>query len=220
MIACDVPGPVHLIEVGASKSTCGSEPRIPGRRPPVRDPVAPVQLAADRCGRAPARSGRVPRWRACSCRPQSARRTRPRRAPVARGAGVAREPPAARAASAALADAAADPPTVRAGDAIDVLLRHRPRAPTASRGWSFTPRPDARAHRPARCLRRRDRAAQRRRPLWRLSIEESPDPDPRPSPARLGAALLLCRPGGATETLAVVDGHLRWIEMLPPPLRT
>jgi len=56
--------------------------------------------------------------------------------------------------------------------------------------------------------------------LWRLSIEESPDPDPRPSPARLGAALLLCRPGGPTETLAVVDGHLRWIEMLPPPPRT
>ncbi len=34
---------------------------------------------------------------------------------------MAGEPPAARALSAALADAAADPPAIRAGDAIDVL---------------------------------------------------------------------------------------------------
>ena len=49
-------------------------------------------------------------------------------------------------------------------------------------------------------------------PLWWLSAEHRPDPDPRPHPARDGAALLLRNPAGTTRTLAVVDGHLRWIE--------
>jgi hypothetical protein len=56
-------------------------------------------------------------------------------------------------------------------------------------------------------------------PLWWLSIENSPDPDPRPQPARPGAALLLRDPAGHTQTVAVVDGHLRWIETLEPAAR-
>ncbi len=56
-------------------------------------------------------------------------------------------------------------------------------------------------------------------PLWWLSIEHSPDPDPRPRPARPGAALLLRDPAGHTQTVAVVDGHLRWIETLETAAR-
>ena len=52
MIACDVPGPVHLIEVGASAGlnlrfrSYGYQ--VGGRQ--FGDPAAAVQLAADRCG--------------------------------------------------------------------------------------------------------------------------------------------------------------------------
>jgi len=56
-------------------------------------------------------------------------------------------------------------------------------------------------------------------PLWWLSAEDRPSPDPRPHPVRDGAALLLRDPEGATRTLAVVDGHLRWVETLPTAAR-
>ena len=120
--------------------------------------------------------------------------------------------------SAALADAAADPPSVRAGDAIDLLPGIGRELPAGEPRVVF--HSATRMHVPEERLDAFDAAIAQLNdggPLWRLSIEESPDPDPRPSPARLGAALLLRRPSGETETLAVVDGHLRWIEMLLRP---
>jgi len=51
-------------------------------------------------------------------------------------------------------------------------------------------------------------------PLWHLSVEGAPQPDPRSSPTRYGAGLQLRDPAGDTRTVAVVDGHLRWIETL------
>ena len=54
-------------------------------------------------------------------------------------------------------------------------------------------------------------------PLWWLSIEDVPPPESRPRTARQGPALTLRRPGAASpDTLAIVDGHLAWIEMCPP----
>jgi hypothetical protein len=51
-------------------------------------------------------------------------------------------------------------------------------------------------------------------PLWWLSVEDAPDPDPRPesSRERQGSALRLRAPEGHERTLAVVEGHLRWVE--------
>ncbi len=48
-------------------------------------------------------------------------------------------------------------------------------------------------------------------PLWHLAIEK---PDPRPNQPRVGAALNLTAPDGVTRTIAVVNGHLSWIEPL------
>ena len=54
-------------------------------------------------------------------------------------------------------------------------------------------------------------------PLWWLSIEDAPEAQYRPRAARQGPALRLRRPGtAAAETIAIVDGHLAWIEMCPP----
>jgi hypothetical protein len=52
-------------------------------------------------------------------------------------------------------------------------------------------------------------------PLYVLSAEVPPDPDPRPRPARRGVALALRQPNGVVRDLAVVEGHLRWVESLP-----
>ena len=56
-------------------------------------------------------------------------------------------------------------------------------------------------------------------PLWWLSVEGAPKPDPRPQSARHGPALSLRGPDGAEHLLAVVDGHLAWIEPLRGPFR-
>ena len=224
MIAGDIPGPVHLIEVGASAGlnlrfrSYGYQ--VGGRQ--FGDPAAPVQLAADRCGAEP-----VPDLDVLP--------------PVASVLGVNLNPldvldPDARRwlealvwpenhrqralLSAALAAAAADPLPVRAGDAIDLLPGIGRELPAGEPRVVF--HSATRMHVPADRLDAFDAAIAQLNdhgPLWWLSIEESPDPDPRPSPARLGAALLLRRPSGETETLAVVDGHLRWIEMLSAQCR-
>ena len=49
-------------------------------------------------------------------------------------------------------------------------------------------------------------------PMYWLSVEDAPDP--RPDPARHGAALRLRRPDGSITDLAIVEGHLNWIEPL------
>jgi hypothetical protein len=53
-------------------------------------------------------------------------------------------------------------------------------------------------------------------PLWWLSIEDAPDAQSRPRGARFGPALQLRRPGAAAETIAIVDGHLAWIDLCSP----
>jgi hypothetical protein len=114
---------------------------------------------------------------------------------------------------------AADPPRIRGGDAIDLLPGTGRELPAGAARVLF--------HAATRLHVPRDRrgafdAAIRSLngtgPLWWLSAEDIPDPDPRPQPARHGAALLLRTPDGRRENLAVVDGHLRWLETLRGPL--
>jgi hypothetical protein len=117
----------------------------------------------------------------------------------------------------ALALAVADPPSIRAGDAVDVLPRLAAELPTGQARLVFhtaTRLHVAPDRRPA--FDAAIEAAGETGPLWWLSAEDRPDPDPRPHPIRDGAALRLRDPEGTTRTLAVVDGHLRWIETLAP----
>jgi hypothetical protein len=182
-----------------------TQPAVPGQdtgsAAAVRDPAAPVQLAADRCGAGPLPDLDVlppvasllgvdlnpldvldcdaRRWLEALVWPENHRQ----RALL----------------SAALADAAADPPSVRAGDAIDLLPGIGRELPAGEPRVVF--HSATRMHVPGERLDAFDAAIAQLNdggPLWRLSIEESPDPDPRPS-ARLGAALLLRRPSGETD---------------------
>jgi hypothetical protein len=120
----------------------------------------------------------------------------------------------------ALALAAADPPPIRAGDAVEVLPELAAELPAGEPRLVF--HAATRMHVPRERRAAFDaaiRAVGETGPLWWLSIESSPDPDPRPRPARPGAALLLRDPAGHTQTVAVVDGHLRWIETLETAAR-
>jgi hypothetical protein len=115
----------------------------------------------------------------------------------------------------ALALVAADPPPIRAGDAVDVLPRVAAELPAGQARLVF--HTATRIHVPREGRAAFDAAIQAvgaTGPLWWLSAEDRPDPDPRPHPARIGAALLLRDPAGTSRTLAVVDGHLRWVETL------
>ncbi len=117
--------------------------------------------------------------------------------------------------SAAFALTAADPPLIRAGDAIDVLPGLAREFPAGESRVVF--HSATRMHVPTDRLAAFDAAIRRvgdAGPLWWLSVEDSPDPDPRPVPSPSAAALLPRRPGGEAETIAVVDNHLRWIEPL------
>ncbi len=119
----------------------------------------------------------------------------------------------------ALDFAAADPPLIHPGDAVNVLPGIAADLPAGEPRVIF--HCATRMHVPEDRLDAFDDAIARLNdggPLWWLSIEDSPDPDPRPGPARPGAALVLRPPGGGAETVAVVDGHLRWIEIVPPAL--
>ncbi len=119
----------------------------------------------------------------------------------------------------AMAEVAADPPTIWAGDAVDVLPRLAGELPPGQTRVVF--HAATRLHVPRD---RRDafdaaiRSVSATGPMWWLSVEGAPKPDPRPQPARRGAALSLRDPDGAAHLLAVVDGHLAWIEPLRGPL--
>ncbi len=212
-------GPLHVIEVGASAGLnlrfgrYGY--RLGGRQ--YGDPDSPVQLAADVYGpgslpdldRMPA----IGRVQGVDLNPVDATD------PDAREwleALVWPENHAQRELlSRALALIAADPPPIRAGDAIDVLPGLAARLPAGEPRLVF--HAATRMHVPREGRPAFDaaiRAAGETGPLWWLSIEGGPKPDPRPGPARPGAALELCDPAGNTRTVAVVDGHLRWIETL------
>ncbi len=116
----------------------------------------------------------------------------------------------------ALELAAADPPPILAGDVIDVLPGIAGTLPAGQPRVVF--HAATRMHVPTSRLAAFDAAIERAGdtgPLWWLSIEDAP---PRPRTARQGPALQLRRPGAAAaETIAIVDGHLAWIEMCPQP---
>ncbi len=218
LIAADVAGPVDVIEVGASAGLILRFDRygyrVGGRR--FGDPTSPVQLTAEHLGPGP-----LPDLDALP--------------PVASVTGVDLDPvdagnPEARRwlealvwpenqdqralLSAALALVAADPPVIHRGDAIDVLPGLAAALPAGRPRVVF--HSATRLHVPSSRRKAFDNAilsAGEAGPMWWLSIEDSPDPDPRPAPARPGAALRLRDPDGATRTAAVVNGHLRWIEI-------
>jgi hypothetical protein len=224
MIARDVAEPVHLIEVGAS---AGLNLRfdhygyhVGGRR--FGDPASPVQLIAALYGSAPLPDldmlPEIATVQGVDLDPVDVMD------PDARGwleALIWPENHGQRALLRAALDlAAADPPLIHAGDAIDVLPRIAAGLPAGQPRVVF--HSATRMHVPEDRLDAFDAAIARLNdggPLWWLSIEDSPDPDPRPVPARPGAALLLRTPSAVTETVAVVDGHLRWIETVPPQAR-
>jgi hypothetical protein len=115
--------------------------------------------------------------------------------------------------AAALELVAADPPTIHTGDVIDVgplLASHLPPGEPrvvfhcATRLHIHESR---RAHFDQAIAAFGDSG-----PLYRLSVEDPPDP--RPTPVRPGVALKLHRPDGTRTDLAVVEGHSRWIEPL------
>ena len=72
---------------------------------------------------------------------------------------------------------------------------------------------------PAGRLRRRDQVPERNQAAVVAVGRRRPQPNPRPQPARHGPALSLRDPDGAEHLLAVVDGHLAWIEPLRGPFR-
>ena len=118
--------------------------------------------------------------------------------------------------AAALDLVAADPPRILRGDAIDVLPGLARTLPAGEPRVVF--HAATRMHVPADRLDAFDAAIAslgRSGPLWWLSIEDAPDPDLRPAPAHDGAALRLRTPDGQRRTIAVVEGHLRWVETIP-----
>lgn len=214
VITHDLPGPVHLIEVGASAGlnlhydTYGY---TVGRQR-FGDPESPVQLVADLRG-----TTLLPDLDVLP--------------PVASRQGIDLDPvdvtdPDARSwlealvwpenhdqrstLSAALALAAQDPPQISAGDAIDVLPRLAAELPAGEPRVVF--HSATRMHVPQDRLAAFDDAVDSvgdTGPLWRLSIENQTDPD------LPGPGLWLRGPDGPGRTVALVSGHLRWIEMLP-----
>lgn len=117
--------------------------------------------------------------------------------------------------AAALAVVAADPPPIKAGDAIDVLSEVGAQLPAGQPRVVF--HAATRMHVPEERLGDFDAAIEAlgdNAPLWWLSVEGSnPLPQRRAAPALPGAGLLLRHPDGSTQTIAVVNGHLSWIEM-------
>jgi hypothetical protein len=117
--------------------------------------------------------------------------------------------------TAALALVATDPPSVRRGDAIDLCPAIAAELPKGAPRVVF--HSATRMHVPGDRVAAFDRALDSlgdSGPLYRLFVEERPDPDFRPTPRRDGAALTLQRPDGTRTDLAVVEGHLQWIEPL------
>jgi len=223
VIADEVSGPVHVIEVGTSAGLnlrfgrYGY--RLNGRR--FGDPASPVQLAAE-------------------CHGQQPEPDLDRQPAIASVLGIDLQPvdpaePAERAwlqalvwpenhrqralLTTALELAAADPPPILAGDVIDVLPGIAGALPAGQPRVVF--HAATRMHVPTSRLAAFDAAIERAGdtgPLWRLSIEDAPQATSQPRTARQGTALQLRRPGAAAaETIAIVDGHLAWIEMCPPP---
>jgi hypothetical protein len=216
-IAAEVGRPVHLIEVGASAGLNLRLDRygytLGGRT--YGDPGSPVQLVAEHPG-----AGRLPDL---DVLPDIAEVVGVDLNPIdVRDADARRwlealvwpENHDQRALLAAAIDlVAADPPRMLAGDAIDVLPELARTLPAGEPRVVF--HSATRIHVPKDRLDAFDAAIAslgETGPLWWLSVEDAPDPDPRPEPRRWGAALNLRTPDGEWRTLAVVEGHLRWVE--------
>jgi hypothetical protein len=217
-------GPLHVIEVGASAGLnlrfgrYGY--RLGGRQ--YGDPDAPVQLAAEVYGPGSLPDlDRVPvigQVQGVDLNPVDA--TDPDAREWLEALVWPENSAQRKLLGRALALAAADPPPIRAGDAVEVLPELAAGLPAGEPRLVF--HAATRMHVPQERRAAFDaaiRAVGETGPLWWLSIENSPDPDPRPRPARPGAALLLRDPAGHTQTVAVVDGHLRWIETLETAAR-
>ncbi|GAA1259107.1 DUF2332 domain-containing protein [Kitasatospora nipponensis] len=216
-IAAEVAAPVHLIEVGASAGLNLRFDRYGytvGDRT-FGDPASPVQLVTEHHGTGPLPDLDVlpdlASVRGVDLNPIDVRD------PDARGwleALVWPENHDQRALlAAALELTATDPPPIQAGDAIDVLPRLAGALPAGEPRVVF--HSATRMHVPAHRLDAFDAAIAslgETGPLWWISVEDAPDPDPRPAPTRHGAALRLRAPDGERRTLAVVEGHLRWLE--------
>jgi hypothetical protein len=219
-------GPLHVIEVGASAGLNLRFDRYGYRLSGDRygpagqqygDPDSPVQLAAEVYGPAPLpdldRMPVIGRVQGIDLNPVDAAD------PDAREwleALVWPENHAQRELlGRALAAVAADPPPIAAGDAVDVLPELAAGLPAGEPRLVF--HAATRIHVPRERRAAFDAAIQAAGatgPLWHLSVEGAPQPDPRSSPTRYGAGLQLRDPSGDTRTVAVVDGHLRWIETL------
>jgi len=223
VIAGEVPGPVHVIEVGASAGLNLRFGRygyqLNGRQ--FGDPASPVQLVAECHGPGPLpdldRQPAIASVLGIDLHPVDAAD------PAERAwleALVWPENHGQRALlTAALDLAAADPPPVRAGDVVDVLPGIAGALPAGQPRVVF--HAATRLHVPAGRLAAFDAAIERAGdtgPLWWLSIEGPDVQNARLRTGRRGPALRLRRPGGAAQTIAVVDGHLRWIEMCSPLL--
>jgi hypothetical protein len=117
--------------------------------------------------------------------------------------------------TAALDLVAGDPPPILPGDAIDVLPGLAAALPEGEPRVVY--HSATRMHVPAERLDAFDASIAslgESGPLWWLSVEDAPDPDPRADPSRGGASLRLRGPGGQARDLAIVEGHLRWVETL------
>ncbi|MBF9068770.1 DUF2332 domain-containing protein [Streptacidiphilus fuscans] len=111
---------------------------------------------------------------------------------------------------------AADAPPIRAGDAAVVLPELAASLPAGEPRVVY--HSGTRMHVPAHHLDAFDAGIESLGadgPLWWLSLEDAPDPALPRSSDRFGAALNLRGPDGERRTLAVVDGHLRWVEPMP-----
>jgi hypothetical protein len=219
LIGRRVRQPVHVIEIGAS---AGLNLRFDRYGYQVSgecfgDRRSPVQVVAERVGAAPVPDlSRIP--------------------PVASVRGVDLNPldvadPDARSwlealvwpendrqrrlLGAAIDLVRSDPPAVLAGDAVDVVPRLARQLPTGAPRVVF--QIATRIHVPQERQQRFDDAIAtlgQTGPLWAIWVDHLPEPDPRPSPSRPGGALYLSAPDGARTMIAVVDGHVTWIEML------
>jgi hypothetical protein len=117
--------------------------------------------------------------------------------------------------TAALDLVAGDPPPILRGDAIDVLPGLAASLPVGAPRVVY--HSATRMHVPAERRGAFDASIAslgEHGPLWWLSVEDAPDPDPRADPSRGGASLRLRGPDGRARDLAIVEGHLRWVETL------
>ena len=113
----------------------------------------------------------------------------------------------------ALEVVAADPPSIRAGDAVDLCAILAAELPAGEPRVVF--HIATRMHVPAERHDAFDSAIAslgENAPLYRLALDDRLDPDPRPQPARPGNPIYLHAPDGARTLLAVAGPRLDWIE--------